>query len=143
MILTISISGHKVEYSEHSAKWFWTDEKGVEIFSDPQLGPVRAAIKKHEAKLVRQAKGKFVEWEAVCCDWNSLQRVTVISEDDRGRVWVRHLDKRRSIQKKTDLRRMDEPGVDILLADYWKAEDEEQKARQTKETIRKQLFPKP
>ena len=139
-MLPFKIHGHTVEYHEHSALWVWRDDEGTEIFKDSQLRPVREAIDKHEAKMARQAKEKFTEWEAVLVDWNGMKRVTVISQADDAHVWVRHKDKRRSKERLSELKKFDEcaGAFEEYESNLLKAEI----LRARREQIQKTLFPR-
>lgn len=139
---SIIISGHTVEYYEHSGIWCWRDEDGKEIFKDSQLRPVREAIERHEAKLARQVKEKFEPWKAVIRGgWAELKRIEVISEEDMGSVWVRDVNKRRTKERLSNILRLDAT-IEAALAEY-EALQSEIDARSTRRTeIVKLLFPK-
>lgn len=134
------ISGHTVEYHEHSSLWLWRDDEGKTIFSADQLSPVRAAIEKHEAKLAKQSKEKFVEWEAVLYDWKGLSRVTVISQVDDNHVWTRHLDQRRSKERLSSLKPLAECAE--LWEKYAEAQAQIDQGAKRREEIVLSLFPK-
>lgn len=139
--MIIAILGHTVEYLEHIAQWRWRDDNGIEIFSDPQLTPVRLAIEKHEKKLEKQAKEKFVEWTALLEHWEGVMTVQVISECDEGHVWVRHLSKRRSKEPLSKLVRVTE-SVASLYDQYLTLCAEKERFSKQAAEVKKTIFKK-